>query len=526
MNRKKLSPVVKIFFTTILTAVLLTAVLFTLSGCGNTGSDVPGTTHSDTILDKITAESATEVLTPDVTEPAETGEPTQEVTELPATEVPTQEPTELPATEVSTQEPTELPATEVPTQEVTATPERCEHEYEAVKIDPTCTEKGSVTYTCKKCGDSYSEEIAKLGHSFGEWKVTKEATCKASGEKSRSCSRCGKTEKQTISGGNHQWDNGTEYHNESNCADEMIYTCTVCGSQYRQVLGYSHEFVNASTMYVCRQRCEKCYMTFTDYYAQFEDLFSSKDPNAALYTDTVHFERLPYTVRTGWSKRWKEFERNVLAASAYYRNTKGDTEYMGGLSISQNETEESVIKDYNEFRNAFKELYGWMPVDAEIIDNEFEVFFIVNAKKMHNAFKNGIESMSDEQREALTQTLIAELVYDSGIYEGMQVYDAVGLLYDTIKSRVKYDWYLGYHSAFYGLCGGSCVCDGFSEIFQRCCDFAGIKCDTIVGTCRGEGHAWNMVTFSDGTERFIDVTLDTGDYRILFTKNFIKEYKY
>ncbi|MCD8116465.1 MAG: hypothetical protein LUE21_05015, partial [Oscillospiraceae bacterium] len=33
--------------------------------------------------------------------------------------------------------------------------EECEHEYEAVVTEPTCTEQGYTTYTCTLCGDSY-----------------------------------------------------------------------------------------------------------------------------------------------------------------------------------------------------------------------------------------------------------------------------------------------------------------------------------------------------------------------------------
>lgn len=41
------------------------------------------------------------------------------------------------------------------------------HNYTEEKTDPTCTEKGKITYTCQ-CGDSYTEEMAAIGHSFGD----------------------------------------------------------------------------------------------------------------------------------------------------------------------------------------------------------------------------------------------------------------------------------------------------------------------------------------------------------------------
>ena len=44
----------------------------------------------------------------------------------------------------------------------------CKHEYKVTASkEPTCTEKGSITYTCSICGDSYTETVKALGH---DWK--------------------------------------------------------------------------------------------------------------------------------------------------------------------------------------------------------------------------------------------------------------------------------------------------------------------------------------------------------------------
>ena len=45
--------------------------------------------------------------------------------------------------------------------------EDCAHDYQAAVTAPTCTEKGFTTYTCAKCGDSYTgDETAALGHDY------------------------------------------------------------------------------------------------------------------------------------------------------------------------------------------------------------------------------------------------------------------------------------------------------------------------------------------------------------------------
>ena len=41
------------------------------------------------------------------------------------------------------------------------------HSYTEEKTEPTCTEKGKITYICQ-CGDSYIEETEAIGHSFGD----------------------------------------------------------------------------------------------------------------------------------------------------------------------------------------------------------------------------------------------------------------------------------------------------------------------------------------------------------------------
>ena len=58
----------------------------------------------------------------------------------------------------------------------------------------TCTEKGSVTYTCALCNYSYSESVDPTGHSFGEWYETKAPTVKENGEEKRDCKTCGASE--------------------------------------------------------------------------------------------------------------------------------------------------------------------------------------------------------------------------------------------------------------------------------------------------------------------------------------------
>ena len=72
------------------------------------------------------------------------------------------------------------------------------HDYKAVVTAPTCTEKGYTTYTCA-CGDTYqADEVAALGHSFGEYVTTMKAGFDQAGEQTATCSVCQATDVKAI----------------------------------------------------------------------------------------------------------------------------------------------------------------------------------------------------------------------------------------------------------------------------------------------------------------------------------------
>ena len=71
------------------------------------------------------------------------------------------------------------------------TPAECNHQYASVTKNPTCTNAGSITYTCTLCSESYSEPVAPLGHTEQTLDGTP-PTCTSSGlSKGKECSVCG-----------------------------------------------------------------------------------------------------------------------------------------------------------------------------------------------------------------------------------------------------------------------------------------------------------------------------------------------
>ena len=81
-----------------------------------------------------------------------------------------------------------------------------EHSYTSEIIEvATCTSEGTAVFTCKKCGDSYSERIEPTSHSYIS-AVASEGNCSAKSIITYTCSACGDTytEEGELKSGNSQ----------------------------------------------------------------------------------------------------------------------------------------------------------------------------------------------------------------------------------------------------------------------------------------------------------------------------------
>ncbi len=119
------------------------------------------------------------------------------------------------------------------------------HSYEAVAIDPTCDKAGSITYTCTVCGHSYINIISAIDHSYGEG-VTTAPTCTQSGYTTYTCSVCGLEMKtDTVSSTGHSYE---AVVTEPTCLEKgyTTYTCANCAISYRgdEVPARGHSYVD------------------------------------------------------------------------------------------------------------------------------------------------------------------------------------------------------------------------------------------------------------------------------------------
>ena len=153
-----------------------------------------------------------------------------------------------------------------------------EHSYTSVVTEPTCTEQGYTTHTCR-CGDFYVDSYVKeTGHTWGEWVKTKEPTEEDFGEEIRSCGVCGETETNTLPKKEHEH-SYTSVVTEPTCTEQgyTTHTCK-CGDSYKDtyVDETGHSYEDSVTAPTCNaggyttHTCA-CGDTYTDAYVDADD---------------------------------------------------------------------------------------------------------------------------------------------------------------------------------------------------------------------------------------------------------------
>ncbi len=483
-----------------LAVLLCTAIL--LTGCA--GPAVPTNPPADPTTEPATTAPGVTTV-PTVSVPPTTTPPTTPPAAVPPTTVPS---TTVPSTTV--------PPTSVPPESQPAATE-CAHAYETITHTADCENQGYTVYTCSRCGHSYTAGIvAAKGHSFSGWSVQKAASCTESGVQSRRCAVCGKTESQTISATGHSFDGGTVVKEAASCADVGIrrFVCTTCGHTYDANFkgGHSLVYSDAGKYY----DCANCDFMFDDAYTVMEPDYAPLDPNSALAKDVITLREKSYTgPLNAWPERWFEYKgwitRGIqfFAEGLRYGETSGyDELYYLDKTMTQ-EDRDSFMADFNAFLAAFKDYYGWESVPVQMVYNERRGGYDLTypAKDQYYAYKSQVQSIPEAKKVQVEKDQIAYYVHKWGLYDGMQMYNAIHYLQPTIWEQVAYyDWSLSLHDAFDGFAGGICVCDGYSEMFQLFADYLGIESSEVFGSMLGTGHAWNKVTFSDGTVRYVDIT--------------------
>lgn len=154
------------------------------------------------------------------------------------------------------------------TKDVTLSNPLGEHSWDEGKVTKkaTCTEDGEKTYTCTVCNTTKTEVIPAIGHQHKEVRNAKKATCTEDGYTGDTyCKDCGaKLESGTVINKlGHTWDNGV-ITKEATETEEGIktYTCKTCGETKTEKIPVASHHWDQGTITkkaTCTENGEKTY---------------------------------------------------------------------------------------------------------------------------------------------------------------------------------------------------------------------------------------------------------------------------
>ena len=102
---------------------------------------------------------------------------------------------------------------------------------ETLRKAATCTQKGSVTETCSRCGETKTTELPALGHNFRETS-RKAATCTQKGSVMETCSRCGQTKTTELPALGHVY-TAQVVEPTTSRGGYTLHTCIRCGDTWQ-----------------------------------------------------------------------------------------------------------------------------------------------------------------------------------------------------------------------------------------------------------------------------------------------------
>ena len=214
--------------------------------------------------------------------------------------------------------------------------------------DASCTENGSEERHCTRCDYKQTRIIPAKGHTFGEWKITKNVGCVTDGEQTRECTVCGSKETKVIAA------TGVHVYGEwkvtkaPTCTEAgvKVRTCTGCNAKETMTLqAIGHKYI-ASTVkptYSAKgytlYKCSLCGKSYKSNYTNMLVLPSVSGLKATSKTDK--------SITLGWDK-------NANAAGyviEYYNGAK----WVKNSTVTKNTTVKYTVSSLkpgtvNKFR--------------------------------------------------------------------------------------------------------------------------------------------------------------------------------
>ena len=291
-----------------------------------------------------------------------------------------------------------------------ATVKAAGHDYTKTVIAPSCTEKGSTLYSCKKCNHSYSDDYTNaLGHSFDSGRVTKAATCLEDGVRTFTCTRngCGTTKTETITRLGHDY---VPTIVPPTCTERGYtqYKCSRCSdfykSNYTDPAGHKFGSYSVTVPATCKAQgvqtrtCSVCKATETKPVAKLTHKYTSKTTaptctaqGYTTYTCTLCGDSYNDNFKNATGHSWGEWKTTAAAEcekdgtqTRQCKNcTEKQTQTLGKLGHSytsktvqptcteQGYTEYTCTRCTHSYKDSYKQALGhafgdWVTVDATV----------------------------------------------------------------------------------------------------------------------------------------------------------------
>ncbi len=188
------------------------------------------------------------------------------------------------------------------------------------------------------------------------------------------------------------------------------------------------------------------------------------------------------------------------------------------------ETEEKIIKDvlriYNENKNCglekFNEKIDYMPtyqeyknavsffhiyfgIQENICDIVFDVHIKGNTEAYIDIYVDNMNAFSERRDRNTAEILKVISTFDEG-----SEHEKVLQIANYIANQTKYTD--NNYDVEDILFKGEGVCNAYALTMARFCQLLNIQCDVCIGYAPSGKHAWNRITYSDGSVEYFDIT--------------------
>lgn len=151
----------------------------------------------------------------------------------------------------------------------------CDHNWNITsEVEATCTESGTATFSCEKCGASKIDSQKAKGHSITTLIEEKASTCTSEGFKTYAC-HCGEIITETIATTDHNFSTPTAVKTPTCTSDGFLTYACQCGAAKDEVspaTGHAWQSVTCTTP----KKCSDCGATEGRALGHTNDLFCAR----------------------------------------------------------------------------------------------------------------------------------------------------------------------------------------------------------------------------------------------------------